>query len=704
MSDNKNLLPVVKEHYGRMRNYIDGEFVESTSDRAGDVINPATAEVIATVPLSTKDEVTTAVDAAQDIYQEWRETPPNIRVQPIYRLKALFEKHYEELARIVTQEHGKVIDEARGSVRRMVDNLEFACGIPSLMMGENLEDGAAPGIDEEFIRQPLGVFAAVAPFNFPAMVPFWFWPSAVACGNTFVVKPSEQVPITQDRIFEIIDDAGFPPGVINMVHGDKEAVDALLDDTRVQGISFVGSTPIARYIYERAAQTGKRVQCQGGAKNFLTLMPDANLDACLPNVVSSCLGNSGQRCLAGAVLVIVGDDGDAVVDRIVAAAKASGVKEIFIHAFLDGRDTDPKSGEGYVGDLVKKLDEIGAGQVATVCGRYWAMDRDKRWDRVNRAWDMLTKGQGAVTATDPVQAINESYAAGTTDEFLEPTVITNPEGTPTGVIGAGDSVFFWNFRADRARELTWAFKQDDFDGFDVTGRPQVGYLTMTPYDEKMDLPAMFRPEFPRNGLAEIFAREGIRNLRAAETEKYAHVTYFFNGGREEPFDHETRELIPSPKVATYDLQPEMSAPEVAAVVERACQGGQYDVVVVNFANGDMVGHTGIFDAAVSAVQTLDRLLEQIMPPSLEQGTTWLITADHGNCDEMIGPDGRPFTQHSLNRVPFIVAGNAFADPENTLNSGDFGLADIAPTVLQLLGIEQPAEMTGHSIIKKNQES
>ena len=389
---------------------------------------------------------------------------------------------------------------------------------------------------------------------------------------------------------------------------------------------------------------------------------------------------------------------------IVAAAKASGVKEIFIHAFLDGRDTDPKSGEGYVGDLVKKLDEIGAGQVATVCGRYWAMDRDKRWDRVNRAWDMLTKGQGAVTATDPVQAINESYAAGTTDEFLEPTVITNPEGTPTGVIGAGDSVFFWNFRADRARELTWAFKQDDFDGFDVTGRPQVGYLTMTPYDEKMDLPAMFRPEFPRNGLAEIFAREGIRNLRAAETEKYAHVTYFFNGGREEPFDHETRELIPSPKVATYDLQPEMSAPEVAAVVERACQGGQYDVVVVNFANGDMVGHTGIFDAAVSAVQTLDRLLEQIMPPSLEQGTTWLITADHGNCDEMIGPDGRPFTQHSLNRVPFIVAGNAFADPENTLNSGDFGLADIAPTVLQLLGIEQPAEMTGHSIIKKNQES
>lgn len=321
MSDKQSVLPVVKEHYGRVRNYIDGELVESSSDRVGEVINPATGQVIATVGLSTKREVTAAVDAASDVFEEWRETPPNIRVQPLFRLKVLFEKHYEEIARIVTQEHGKVIDEARGSVRRLVDNLEFACGIPSLMMGQNLEDGAAHGIDEEFIRQPLGVFAAVAPFNFPAMVPFWFWPTAVACGNTFVVKPSEQVPITQDRIFEIIDEAGFPPGVINMVHGDKEAVDALLDDERVEGISFVGSTPIAKYIYERAAQNGKRVQCQGGAKNFLTVMPDANLDAVLPNMVSSFLGNSGQRCLAGSVLVLVGDSADTVVDRLVAAAR-----------------------------------------------------------------------------------------------------------------------------------------------------------------------------------------------------------------------------------------------------------------------------------------------------------------------------------------------------------------------------------------------
>ena len=384
---------------------------------------------------------------------------------------------------------------------------------------------------------------------------------------------------------------------------------------------------------------------------------------------------------------------------IVAAARDAGIGEILIHAILDGRDTDPNSGRGYVADLQAKLKELGAGRVATVCGRYWAMDRDKRWDRVGRAWALLTQGQGARTAADPVQAIADSYAAGVTDEFLEPTVITDAAGAPLGVVGDGDGVFFWNFRADRARELTWAFKQEGFDGFDVTGRPRVAYLTMTPYDEKMDLPAMFRPEAPVNGLAEVFAREGIRNLRTAETEKYAHVTYFFNGGREAPFPGETREMVPSPKVATYDLQPEMSAPAVAAIVDRACRSGDHDVVVVNFANGDMVGHTGVFPAAVQAIATLDRLLGEVMPPSLERGTVWLVTADHGNCDEMLTPAGDVLTQHSLNRVPFIVAGKAYENASGALNEGDFGLADIAPTVLQLLGISQPAEMSGHPIIK-----
>ena len=324
MSD-MHLLPEVKASYGRMRNYIDGDFEPSESERVQPVINPATGVEIAEVPLSTRDEATTAIDAAQEAFPEWRETPPNLRVQPLFRLKALVEKHYEELARIVTQEHGKVIDEARGSVRRLVDNLEFASGIPSLLMGNTLEDGAAPGIDEEVIRQPLGVFGGIAPFNFPAMVPFWFWPNAVACGNTYVLKPSEQVPLTQNRICDFIDEAGFPPGVFNMVHGDREVVETLIEDPRVRGLSLVGSTPVSRIVYEGAARHGKRVQCQGGAKNYLTVMPDANLPAIIPNLISSCLGNSGQRCLAGAVLLLVGDAGDKVAARFVEGAAAMRV-------------------------------------------------------------------------------------------------------------------------------------------------------------------------------------------------------------------------------------------------------------------------------------------------------------------------------------------------------------------------------------------
>ncbi|MCP4292933.1 MAG: 2,3-bisphosphoglycerate-independent phosphoglycerate mutase [bacterium] len=386
---------------------------------------------------------------------------------------------------------------------------------------------------------------------------------------------------------------------------------------------------------------------------------------------------------------------------IIQAAHDAGLKEIYIHAFLDGRDTDPRSGAGYVADLVSELNKIGAGQIASVCGRYWAMDRDQRWDRVNRAWDMLVKGDGHGVATDPVAAIKLSYENEITDEFVEPTVMIDADGSPVATIGEEDSIFFWNFRADRARELTWAFQQNDFTGFDVSDRPKTNYLTMTPYDEKMDLDSVFQPEMPRNSLAEVFAREGIRNLRTAETEKYAHVTYFFNGGKEEPFAHEERQLVASPKVATYDLQPEMSAPEVAELVKKACSGDDFDVVIVNFANGDMVGHTGDLKAATTAFQTLDKLLSEIMPPSLEKGTVWLITADHGNCDEMISPEGSVLTQHSLNKVPFIVAGKQFEGIPNIIADGDFGLADIAPTILKLLKIEQPAEMTGQCILKES---
>ncbi len=378
---------------------------------------------------------------------------------------------------------------------------------------------------------------------------------------------------------------------------------------------------------------------------------------------------------------------------IVAAARDAGFTDIIIHALLDGRDTDPHSGKGYVEDLQRRLDELGAGRIATVMGRYYGMDRDKRWDRNEKAWNAIVEADGA-RADDPIAAIQASYDTGVTDEFMLPVVVSGDR------VEDGDSVFFWNFRADRGRQLTWAFMDPDFEGWRPQRRPQVNYLTMTPYDERLpDVPAVFTPLQPVNGLAEVFARHGIRNLRTAETEKYAHVTYFLNGGREEPWPHEVRKLVPSPKVATYDLQPEMSAPEVAEVVAQACRSGQYDVVIVNFANGDMVGHTGDFDAAVRAVGAVDRLLSEIMPPSVESGTTWLVTADHGNCDEMLDGDGRILTQHSLNRVPFIVAREDLAGRDGLIADQDWGLADIAPTILALLGIEQPGEMTGRPIIQ-----
>jgi 2,3-bisphosphoglycerate-independent phosphoglycerate mutase len=377
---------------------------------------------------------------------------------------------------------------------------------------------------------------------------------------------------------------------------------------------------------------------------------------------------------------------------IVAEAKQAGFSEICIHAMLDGRDTDPHSGQGYVRDLQAKLQEIGAGRIATVMGRYYGMDRDKRWERNEKAWNAIVEADGP-HAEDPLAAIAASYEDDVADEFMLPVVITGDR------VEDGDSVFFWNFRADRARQLTWAFMDPTFEGWGPQRRPQVNYLTMTPYDEKLaTVPAVFTPEQPRNGLAEVFARHGIRNLRTAETEKYAHVTYFLNGGREEPWPHEVRKLVPSPKVATYDLQPEMAAPEVAEVVAQACRSGDYDVIIVNFANGDMVGHSGKFEAAVTAVRTLDRLLAEIMPPSLEAGTTWLVTADHGNCDEMLDPEGRVLTQHSLSKVAFIVAGKQFAGRTDLIQPTERGLSDIAPTILSLLGLPQPAEMTGRSII------
>ncbi len=302
------LIPEYKAHHGTLANFVDGRWVESQSSRTLVVDNPATGQEIATVPLSDAGELDQAVRAADRAFVEWRRVPPQERVQHLYKLKTLIEGRFEDLARVVTQEHGKTLDEARGSVQRGVDHLEVAAGMPSLMMGYNLEDGAGRGIDEEMIRQPLGVFACIAPFNFPMMVPFWFWPYAVASGNTYIVKPSEQVPIGQNLLFELIEEAGFPAGVMNLVNGDREVVEALLTHPMIRGVSFVGSTKVARIVYETSAKHGKRVQAQGGAKNHLVVMPDALIEKAAGNWVNSMFGCAGERCLAGATLVCVGDE------------------------------------------------------------------------------------------------------------------------------------------------------------------------------------------------------------------------------------------------------------------------------------------------------------------------------------------------------------------------------------------------------------
>jgi len=302
-----------------LRNYINGEWVESKGETR-DVVNPATGKTIGIVPISTKDEIDDAVEAAQEAFPDWRRTTPLARVRCLFRLKELLEENFEEVSRIQTQEHGKTIDESRGETRRGIENVEVACGIPTLMMGYNLED-IASGIDEYLIRQPLGVFGIIGPYNFPFMIPLWSAPYAVATGNCVVIKPSSEVPFSQMKIAELADEAGFPPGVWNVVNGGRTVVNGMLDHPDIQGIAFVGSTPTARdVIYPRCGATGKRVIAQGGAKNFMVIMPDANVRATIPALMTSFFGNAGQRCLSGANLVIVGDDGfynsflDAVVD------------------------------------------------------------------------------------------------------------------------------------------------------------------------------------------------------------------------------------------------------------------------------------------------------------------------------------------------------------------------------------------------------
>ncbi len=301
-------LPEVKEQYGKLKNFVDGEWVESSAETIP-ILNPATDQVIGEVPKSSADELNEAVEAAKDAFVEWRETAPISRVRYFFKLKELMEQRFEDMARVLVQEMGKTIDESRGEVRRAIENVETACAITTLQMGYNLEDGAASGIDEEAWKVPLGVFACIAPYNFPSMIPYWFWPYAVACGNTYIIKPSSQVPITQQIMTEVVAEVGFPPGVINLVNGHHDLADNLMNHPDIKGISFVGSTPIAHHVYKLSTENKKRVQAQGGAKNTIVVMEDCNLKRSVANMLASFFGCAGQRCLAGSNLAIVGSDG-----------------------------------------------------------------------------------------------------------------------------------------------------------------------------------------------------------------------------------------------------------------------------------------------------------------------------------------------------------------------------------------------------------
>ncbi len=369
-------------------------------------------------------------------------------------------------------------------------------------------------------------------------------------------------------------------------------------------------------------------------------------------------------------------------------ASIKGLKRVYIHCFLDGRDVSPTSGKDFVAQTVKKCAELGVGKIATVMGRYYAMDRDKRWDRVEAAYDAMVYGEG-VQNPDPVAAIAESYKNGVTDEFVEPVVCDK-----NGMISDNDSIIFFNYRPDRAREITRAFVDPDFDGFKCEHFP-VTYVCNTEYDATMPNVLV---AFPRlrveNNLGEYLAKLGLTQLRIAETEKYAHVTFFFNGGVERQYEGEDRVLVPSPKVATYDLQPEMSAYEVTDKCVERILSGNYDVIILNFANCDMVGHTGVFDAAVKAVETVDTCVGKVLDATLQMGGIAMITADHGNCEVMLQEDGvSPMTAHTTNLVPFILCGAG-----TELRPGR--LADIAPTILDVMGLEKPAEMDGKTLIVK----
>ena len=447
------------------------------------------------------------------------------------------------------------------------------------------------------------------------------------------------------------------------------------------GNSEVGHTNIGagRVVYQMLVRISKSIQ-DGDFFENKTLL----------NAMENCKANDSALHLIG----LLSDGGvHSHIEHLyglLEMAKRNGLSKVYVHALLDGRDVPPTSGIDYVEACCNKMEEMGIGKIATVMGRYYAMDRDFAWDRVEKAYAAMVYGEG-VSACCPIKAVKDSYAADVTDEFVVPTVCAT-EGT----INANDSVVFFNFRPDRARQITRTFVDPAFDGFErKNGFFSLHYVCMTPYDATMpNVSVAFEPQELTMTMVEYLSKQGLTQLRIAETQKYAHVTFFFNGGEERTFEGEDRILIQSPDVPTFDLQPEMSAYPVCEAVREKIRSGTYDVIILNYANCDMVGHTGIFDAAKSAVEAVDACVGKTVEATLEMGGSVIITADHGNADKMYEQDGSPFTAHTTNPVPFCVVGK-----DVKLKEGG-RLADIAPTMLDILGLPQPAEMTGKSLISK----
>ncbi len=452
------------------------------------------------------------------------------------------------------------------------------------------------------------------------------------------------------------------------------------------GNSEVGHTNIGagRIVYQELTRITKSIEDGDffDKKEFL-------------DAVENCKANNTKLHLFG----LLSDGGvhshNTHLYALVELAKRQGLKDVFVHCFFDGRDVPPDSAGGFVEELEAKLSEIGVGKIASVMGRYYAMDRDKRWDRVKLAYDVMVLGEG-LNAESAMKAVANSYSKQEFDEFVKPTVILQ-NGKPTATIDANDSVVFFNFRPDRAREITRAFVDKDFDGFErAKGYFPLHFVCMTQYDATIEnVSVAFKPQSLANTFGEYISKQGLRQLRIAETEKYAHVTFFFNGGVEKVYEGEDRALIPSPKVATYDLKPEMSAIEVTDEVLNRINSKEYDVIILNYANPDMVGHTGILEAAKTAIETIDKCLGRVVPAILDQGGTVMITADHGNSEQMVDYDtGGPFTAHTTNPVPLLMIGQG----DVKLKEGR--LADLAPTMLDILDLKKPDEMTGESIIVK----